>query len=163
DRDLRRVFDLSYDGLPASRQTAFRLLGLIPGQDIDRVAAGALLAADAATTDEIMQDLLDHNLISEPSADRYRMHDLLRAHAATLAAADPLEQRHQALNRLFDHYRDVALGCTDRIARHTRPGASAAGPEPLPADDRAWLRTERANLEAGLKYALDDGDSRRVV
>lgn len=187
DRDLRRVFDLSYEGLPASRQAAFRLLGLIPGPDIDRVAAGALLAADAATTDEIMQDLLDHNLISEPIADRYRLHDLLRAHAATLAATDPLGLRHQALDRLLDYYRDVALGCTDRIARHTRPGASTRGPEQaadgshlsagdsgrlasalvraahIPADDRTWLRTERANLEACLKFAIGQGDSRRVV
>ncbi|NUR24661.1 MAG: hypothetical protein HOV83_02210, partial [Catenulispora sp.] len=114
DRDLRSVFDLSYDILPPSRQQAFRLLGL--------------------------QDLLDHNLLSEHTADRYRMHDLLRAHAATLATTDPPETRQAALNRLLDHYRDTARHYTDQVARHTRPrraDTDRSAPHPTSEDRKA--------------------------
>jgi DNA-binding SARP family transcriptional activator len=48
DRELPAVFDLSYASLEAPHRRLWRLLGLIPGPDLDSYAAAALAEADPA-------------------------------------------------------------------------------------------------------------------
>ena len=86
DRSLKAVFDLSLHTLPADPQRLFRLLGLVPGPDIDSCTAAALLDSDPDQAEQLLQDLVDHNLLAEPTPGRYRMHDLIQRHARTLAA-----------------------------------------------------------------------------
>lgn len=84
------------------------------------------------------------------------MHDLLRAYARELAAADESEDdRHAALTGLFDLYLHTSAKAIDALfpAESSRRPAVAAPPSPVPQVDepfaaRAWLDAERANLVA---------------
>jgi DNA-binding SARP family transcriptional activator len=40
--------------------------------------------------EQLLQDLVDHNLLAEPAPGRYRVRDLVRHHARTLATNEPL-------------------------------------------------------------------------
>jgi tetratricopeptide (TPR) repeat protein len=162
DRDLAAVFGLSDRNLADGQRRLYRQLGLIPGPEIDAYAAAALAGTDPGDADRLLQDLVDHNLLLEPAAGRYRMHDLVRVHARDLAADQPAGEREAALGRLLDYYQQNALRADASIARHGQP--EPAGPVPghaptLPDADtaRAWLRAERANLGACLRYAVDRG------
>ncbi|MFC4905712.1 AfsR/SARP family transcriptional regulator [Actinomadura gamaensis] len=157
DREITAVFSLSYQCLTAPQQRLFRLLGLHPGPDIDAEAAAALTGWPRSTTEDLLEDLLDVNLLQQPQQGRYRFHDLVRAYAADLVAEDP--DTTAALTRLFDHYRDTTataaalLAPAEREQRSSEPGASFTGPDHA----LAWLDTERANLLAAAAHAADHG------
>ncbi len=80
------AFDLSYRNLTAGQRRLFRRLGLHPGPDIDKYAAGALTEASPATARRQLEAFYGHHLIAQPVAGRYQLHDLLREHARVLAA-----------------------------------------------------------------------------
>lgn len=167
ERDLTVVFELSYRALPERRQLLFRRLGLLPGPDTDEYAVAALLECTPDEAERSLQSLVDHHLLTEPTPGRYRMHDLIRQHATTLAEQDPAAERAAALNRLTDYYQYTAERADTRIARYPR----APLPEhPAPAPDLsdterayAWLRAERANLEACFQRAVAEARDDRVV
>jgi tetratricopeptide (TPR) repeat protein len=168
DRDLNAVFDASYRSLAESRQQAFRRIGLIPGPDIDVYAAAALLDADPATADRLLEDLVDHNLLGRPVPGRYRMHDLVRWNAAARAEHDPPRERAAALDDLLDYYQHTAERAGKRVVRF--PRREPVGPAPAHAPEIptaesawAWLRAERQNLEAGFGDAGARGADERMV
>ena len=159
ERDLSAVFDLSYQTLADDQRTLLRRLGLATGPDTDVYAAAALLDVDPAQADQLLQDLVDHHLLAEPAAGRYRMHDLIRAYAHTLAMAlDPEPERDRALEGLLHYYAHTAQSASQAITRFPRP--EPGGPVPAHVPDlrdpnaaRAWLRTEYPNLDAAAAYA----------
>jgi len=171
-RNLSALFDLSYQSLDEDRRLLFRRLGLVPGPDVDAHAAATLLDARPSDTEELLQDLVDHNLLSEREPGRYRLHDLLRRYARALAGHDPADQSGAAVQRLLDYYQHAAVRADALISRHPRPGAGAeaARQSPLRAPDlpdagraRAWLRAERANLIACIEYAAAEALDERTV
>lgn len=91
ERDLGAAFDLSYTGLDARHRRLCRCLGLVPGPYADAYAAAALLNLDPDSATELLEDLVDHNLLIAHDRGRYCLHDLIRAHARTLADTDPEE------------------------------------------------------------------------
>ena len=93
DRNIGTVFGLSTRALPDSQRRLYRYLGLIPGPDIDSYAAAALLDTDPAAVEHLLQELVDQNLLLEPTAGRYQMHDLIRDHARAFAASDPARSK----------------------------------------------------------------------
>ncbi len=164
------AFDLSYADLTADQQRLFRRLGLHPGAETDGYAAAALDGSDLAAARRGLEDLYDHHLLSEPTAGRYRLHDLIREHAATLASLrDSGDAREQATERLLDYYQRTAADANALIAR-ARPAAARerreAGDGPdLPDLDHAlaWVRSERANLLACLDHATRAGQHAHVT
>jgi len=161
ERDLGAVFDLSYAGLDEPRRLLFRRLGLVPGPDADAYAAAALLECDPDGATALLEDLVDHNLLIEHALGRYRLHDLLRAHARALAGTGPAERSREALDRLLRYYARTAQGASIPIARAPRPEPDGPAPPHAPALQdpeaaRAWLRTEYPNLEAAFTHARTD-------
>jgi tetratricopeptide (TPR) repeat protein len=158
-RSLEAVFDLSYRTLPEDQRLLFRRLGLLPGPEIDAYAAAALLDADANRAGLLLQRLSDHSLLTGAAPGRYRLHDLIRAHARTLAVTlDPEPEREAAQGQLLHYYAYTAQAASLPVARLPRPephgpppacAPSLAGPEAA----RAWLRTEYPNLEAAHAHA----------
>ena len=150
-RDLGTIFGLSQQSLTVDLQRAFRRLGLVPGPDLDPYAAAALTGTAPATAAGLLEDLVDHNLLIAYTPGRYRLHDLLRAHAGTQAATDP--DHGGALDRLLSYYAHTAQSASIIIARHPRPEPDGPAPAYAPSLTSpeaalAWLRAERDNLEA---------------
>jgi hypothetical protein len=100
DRGVAAAFSLSYQQLDAAHQAMFRLLGLIPGTDLDVYAAAALSDLPTAEADDLLEGLLDAHLVQQLSAGRYAMHSLLRAYASQ--PADPGQDEAVAHAELGD-------------------------------------------------------------
>ncbi|GAA2015330.1 hypothetical protein GCM10009839_08230 [Catenulispora yoronensis] len=163
ERDLSAVFDLSYQTLADDQRDLLRRLGLVPGPDTDAYAIAALLDVHPSRAEQLLQDLVDHHLLTEPAAGRYRMHDLVRAYAHGRARAlDPEPERALALGRLLHYYAHTAQTVSQAITRFPRP--EPGGPAPAHVPDlrdpdtaRAWLRAEQPNLDAAFTYAHTHG------
>jgi tetratricopeptide (TPR) repeat protein len=159
NRSLADVFDLSYHNLPDEQRLLFRRLGVLPGPEVDAYAAAALLESDPQEARQLLQRLADHSLLSGASPGRYRLHDLIRAHARTLTAAlDPAPERATTQDRLLHYYAHTAQTASLPIARLPRPAPD--GPAPAHAPEltnpqaaRAWLRAEHPDLQAAHAYA----------
>ncbi|MEC3993219.1 tetratricopeptide repeat protein [Actinacidiphila sp. DG2A-62] len=167
-RSLAAVFDLSYRELSQRQRLLFRRLGLLPGPEIDAYAAAALLDADLDEADLLVQQLSDHSLLLGAAPGRYRVHDLIRAHARTLAAADPEDQREQARDRLFAYYQHTARRAGVLLDRVPRQGPGGPAPRHAPAlpdeqSARTWLRVERAGLEGAFEQAHGRGMGAHTV
>jgi len=159
------AFGLSYADLTAGRQRLFRRLGLIPGASFDAYAAAALDDTSLGAARRHLDELYDQHLLTEPAPGRYQLHDLLREHARTLAAADESADRDAATDRLLDYYLHTALAADQqaptRTTDHHRP---APGHPPAHAPGlathqqaAAWLETERPNLHAAADHAAATG------
>jgi tetratricopeptide (TPR) repeat protein/transcriptional regulator with XRE-family HTH domain len=166
------AFNLSYTDLTGDQQRLFRRLGLHPGADIDGYAAAALNGADLPAARRGLEALYDQYLLTEPTAGRYRMHDLIREHARALAGRlDPDDDRDQATARLLDYYQHTAAHADALITRQTRPApapADGAIPAVVPAlagreQALAWVRAERASLLACLDHATHTRQHARVT
>jgi len=165
------AFNLSYEELHEDQQRLFRRLGLHPGTDIDAYAAAALDGTKWAAARRSLDALYDRYLLTEPTRGRYRLHDLIREHARTLAGRhDPGSDRDKATARLLDYYQQAATPADTRLARQTRPGPALVAPAGLlsvlgldKGQALAWVRSERASLLACLDDAAATGQHARVV
>jgi DNA-binding SARP family transcriptional activator/tetratricopeptide (TPR) repeat protein len=159
------AFDLSYQELTDGQQRLFRRLGLIPGADFDARAAAALDDTDLGAARRCLAQLYDQHLLTEPAPGRYQLHDLLREHARTLAAAGDPADSAAATGRLLDYYLHTALAAGQRLPSWDfDPGfvPPARPPQCAPAlsapgQASAWLETERANLHAATAHAAASG------
>ncbi len=155
------ALDLSYVALDEPNRRCYRLIGLIPGPDIDAAAAAALFGTDLGPARSALDTLQDLHLLDEAIVGRYSLHDLTRAHAAQHAqTTEPAPDRSAALIRLLDHYCAYASAAMDLAHPYTR----SRRPEPpysvTPADwtaDRAntWLDIELPNVLAGARTARE--------
>lgn len=153
---LRAVFEASYRSLDPDAAAAFRLLGLVPGDDVERAAATALLGETRP-----LRMLCAANLVEEYRPGRFRMHDLVKFYAAELVAEiDDADTRLAASSRLFDHYLCWASAAMERFSPQEpclrRPAEQSIGPQPRFADAQAaqvWLDAELANLLALATHA----------
>ncbi|GAB2669857.1 hypothetical protein GCM10027271_32480 [Saccharopolyspora gloriosae] len=159
---MRSVFDVSYQELPAQARELYRRLGLHPGPELHVTAASAAAGWNGTALREPLDALLGANLLQEVRADRFRFHDLIRAHAAERAAAEcTAEQRRDVVVRIVEHYlrraRAAAELCAPRLPvaaydfTHPAPdSADFTGPR----EALDWLETERANLVGGVRAAV---------
>lgn len=129
DLSVAAAFDLSYQDLVPAQQRLFRRLALHGGADIDVYAAAALDDADVGTTRTRLETLYDRHLITERSAGRYRLHDLMREHARSLLASDSAAARSSAADRLTTYYLRAARSADVYLARRGQP---AIDPPSLP-------------------------------
>jgi transcriptional regulator with XRE-family HTH domain/tetratricopeptide (TPR) repeat protein len=171
DLSVAAAFRLSYGDLTRDQQQLFSYLGLHPGSDFDALAAAALSARDLVTTRRELEALYDRYLISEPARGRYRMHDLLRDHARTLAAAGSASEDDAAIDRLIGYYAHSAYAAGKYLARWKSagvPAIDAGQPAETPAflavgQADTWIGTELPNLLAVAEYADQHGRAATCV
>lgn len=162
--DLRGVLSWSSRSLSPDVARAFGLLGIAPGPDLGQTAAASLLASPPAKARTVLRMLEHSSLIQRHAPERYRMHDLLRLHAAEQADAehDPAEVQ-AARHRLVDFY--VGTACAGAQLLADRPVPLAAEPvdgsltHPLtdPVAAMAWFDLEHGNLLAAQRSARQHG------
>jgi tetratricopeptide (TPR) repeat protein/transcriptional regulator with XRE-family HTH domain len=161
------TFGLSYADLTEDQQRLFRRLGLVPGPSFDAHAAAALDDTSLSVASRRLDELYDQHLITEPAPGRYQLHDLLREHARTLAAADDPADGDAAAGRLMDYYLHTALAAAQNLPYWDPEDPSSFLPParppqcapPVTTREQAasWLEAERANLQAATGYALASG------
>jgi tetratricopeptide (TPR) repeat protein len=181
---VRSVFSWSYQHLSAPAARGFGLLGLHPGHDLDAYAVAALAGTGLPVARAVIRELARAHLVEpagraqpEPGfgggeharrawvADRYVMHDLMRAYAVERVTADlDPDARRAAQTRLFDNFLGTAALAMDALypyERAVRPEVPApviavpavGGPEGA----TQWLDRQRANLVAVAVYAAGHG------
>jgi len=156
DRDVADVLGTSYADLAEPEQRAFRLLGLVPGTDVDAHAAAALLDRDLHGTERLFGLLVDRNLLMEATPGRFRMHDLVRLYAAGRTGAKEYHaEREEALDRLVLWYAYTAKQASRTVDMTPRRGQVNVGDESItplgfesPQDAITWYDRESANLRA---------------
>jgi tetratricopeptide (TPR) repeat protein len=164
---VRAVFSWSCHQLTPAAARAFRLLGLHPGPDITGPALASLAGLPRREARTVIRDLTSACLLTEPAPGRYALHDLLRAYAAEQAHTHETEDdRHAALQRMFDHYLASAESARTASASGTRkmpldplPLAPGAEPEEHTSRDAAieWLTSEYAILLRIVSLAAETG------
>lgn len=179
DLAVRASIQLSYQALDPRAQRAFRLLSLAP-RDVTAWMAAALLGEPNGG--DVLESLADRSLLTMVSAGpdgdmRYRMHDLLRDHAAEqLAAADCTDDNAgEASQRLAAAWEELAALADRGIPRSPfappSPRRQPKSPPVIPAetarrltaDPVAWFSSERSGLLTATVAACTRGDYTRAV
>ena len=149
----------SYLELDAAHRRLFRRLGLVPGDDVDAHAVGALCGEGPEAATAMIESLVDVHLVDTRVPGRYRLHDLVKLFAARLAAIEEGEG-DETLLRLIDVYLHFAYRAADRVAPSSTRFAEGAAAHDAGltgfADQEAavsWFRTERGNLESAVAAA----------
>ncbi|WP_377274444.1 tetratricopeptide repeat protein [Peterkaempfera sp. SMS 1(5)a] len=144
---------------------AFRLLGLVESPDIGLDAAAALLGLAPGDAEEVLELLVDACLLDSPRPGRYRLHDLLRVHAAERAAEEETEEERREAVRRLAHWCLVTLTAADEIllpgsGRPDVPPADPAHPALRFASDAEalrWCESELPTLLAATRAAAAHG------
>ncbi|NUT52148.1 MAG: tetratricopeptide repeat protein [Saccharothrix sp.] len=163
---MRPVFSLSYRSLAPRAARAYRLLGIFPGHDIESAAASALFGLGEGPTRRVLAELTSAHLLTETDHRRYRMHDLLRWHAAECAEADePVDERRAAIRRMLIWYAHATRAAVQAVIPYfsqipvVLPEAGAPVPVfPDRASALAWGDVERATLTAAVRQASEVGE-----
>ena len=81
DRNVRLSFDLSYEALPAEKQTFFAALGTFGGDDFAATAVTHVTNVAPETAQAILTEFVGLSLVQQVHNGRYRLHPLLREYA----------------------------------------------------------------------------------
>ncbi|MEW1722975.1 tetratricopeptide repeat protein [Streptomyces sp. NPDC093109] len=171
---VEAVWNASYGELPAPAARLYRLLPGHPGYDITVEAAAALLGTGRYDAEDAVEALAGAGLLAvSPTASerrgrtRFRLHGLLRSHAARCADRHgDRAETEEALRRLLVWYRRQAERA-DRAIQADRMRLADPVPELPYAPDQAfadeagargWLDTERKALYGWVRIAADLGE-----
>jgi tetratricopeptide (TPR) repeat protein len=167
---VRTVFAWPYRDLPEEAARMFRALGLHQGPDISLAVAAAALGVPERTARRALDILLGAFLVQSSRPHRYELHDLLRAYALDQArATDSEAMRRDSLDRMLRWYITGASQAASLLSpgdRYPVDLPPPEGPAPLtletPAAAFEWFESERPNLVANARAALQGGLTKRA-
>ncbi|KJS53388.1 hypothetical protein VM98_25560 [Streptomyces rubellomurinus subsp. indigoferus] len=151
------LLENSYRLLPAPAAKLLWQLSVHPGPTISWHAVQALGHGRVAV-DGSLNDLIDMSLVTEPTFERYAMHDLVRIYAAQLAEQQDPGDRAESLSRVLEFLLQNAWSCDrvldpDRRLPITANGEFTVVSPPDHAVATAWFDAEYATLTAALQLA----------
>src|SRR5262249_39796748 len=119
----------------------------------------------------LLELLARAHLITRVSQQHFQMHDLLRAYAFDLANTEESpEQRHVALENLFDYFLFSVLTAIDTLYKadnHLLPCVESSGTTKPGRTDRhaarTWLDTERTTLVIICSYTRANGWPKHAI
>ncbi|MCX4751016.1 tetratricopeptide repeat protein [Kitasatospora sp. NBC_01287] len=166
-RSLRRVFGVSYRGLPAKAQRVFRLLGRHPGVDYTLLAVAAMADLAARDTEMLLELLQDEYLLQQRTPGRYELHDLLRSFAAQASGPENNAEGDAAVERLGWWFLHSAYNAAKAIDTPDLPAPTRLAehaPTTFDSYDEAlaWFGREWENLIA-VQHALRDLGLHEIV
>jgi DNA-binding SARP family transcriptional activator len=172
ESQVRAGFALSYRCLSDEAARLYRLLGLLEVPDFAPWLGAALVDADPATAERLLEQLVDAQFLDVTGADamgrpRYRFQNLLRLYAHERAHdEEPEQERRTARERVFRS----ALSLAELAHRRFYGGDfsvlhGTTARRPLPDDVAAdlaarplpWLEAERLTLSAVVEQAAELG------
>ncbi|WP_318306680.1 AfsR/SARP family transcriptional regulator [Amycolatopsis solani] len=150
---VRAVFSWSLRQLSPEANRAFAALGRHPAPLFDAHALAALADRPLEEARRLLDVLVRAHLVHAAGADRYGMHDLLKAYAAETGGEFPLDG-------VYRYYFATIGAAMDRLypgESHRRPSVPAAvSPVPAFADTEAaheWLDAELPAVQALVVHA----------
>ncbi|WP_410583858.1 ATP-binding protein [Amycolatopsis sp. lyj-108] len=157
---VRTVFSWSFRTLSPAVAQMFRLLGLWPGSDISLDAAAALAGTTVSAAGNALRQLANAHLV-DVEADRFRIHDLLRAYAKDMAEESCTNDERELVALRLIYWYMITANAAEAAANHRYPPLdlkpSPIDISPLKFRDSgegvAWLAAERANLLA-IQYSI---------
>jgi DNA-binding SARP family transcriptional activator/tetratricopeptide (TPR) repeat protein len=169
--EVRTSIALTYRSLPDRTQRLFRLFASLHAPDFPAWTAAALLDADLASAEDLIEQLIDAQMLDAVQAPtggiRYRFHDLIRVYAQEqLTATETQEQLQAALARLLGGWLALAeqahrkeYGGDYTILHGSAPRWRAAewADDDLIGNPMDWLENERGGLVCAVKQAYDAG------
>ncbi|WP_405745816.1 tetratricopeptide repeat protein [Streptomyces sp. NBC_01525] len=159
DRSVEAAFRLSYDHLAPEQRRGFRALGLAPTVEFDVLTSAAMLHRPPQEAERLLESLVDASLLHQPGPGRYRLHDLVRAHARRLAAETP-DESAAARTAGLRLYLDAG-----RISSDWGPDGFPTGPRPGDApfadwqDADGWLDAAGGELADVVAHAAALGEA----
>ncbi|MFD6417072.1 tetratricopeptide repeat protein [Streptomyces sp. NPDC060194] len=161
---------MSVRQLDREQARLFRLLGLLPGVSFDAYLAAALADVPLGRAQAVLEDLDDAHLVQQPTAGRYRLHDLVHQHARRVGERqDTAADRERALGRMLDYFVHAAAAADAALSHPAPARVVTAGQRPsaLPefADKHAalgWLTGEYQNLVGAFETAAAVGADAHV-
>lgn len=165
DVTVAAALRLSYQQLDERRRLAYRRLGSHPGTTFDLPAAAVLTGYDRHPAGRLLEELVDMHLLEPAGSERYRMHDLVRAHARLLASEQDAEtERLDMLKRLLDYYLHAVVAAVD-VLTPVRPQIDfpmPPAPRTLTVPEnreraREWLGSERHAVVQAVQAAAHAG------
>ncbi|MER5986426.1 tetratricopeptide repeat protein [Streptomyces sp. NPDC001787] len=168
---VRAALDASYRLLTPDLALGYRRLGISPVTDFGIRVAAAVCGTGPREADRIVDALAEVNLLEDlgpdpvTGLDRFRFHDLVRAHAGGLAAAhETSDDRRGTARRVVDLYLRTATAAEALLSpshRTLRRDYASDDDQPPPFTDEAgalaWLDGERLHLMAVLRKAAGLG------
>ncbi|GAB3967757.1 ATP-binding protein [Plantactinospora veratri] len=163
DHTVAGAFRLSYEPLQEPVRRMFRLLGLHPGEHFGVDTAAALADVPLPDAETAVADLVNHHLLEEPVAGRFRFHDLVRDYARGLATSTGEPAEHSAaIDRLLDYFMHACLASTAAMETAIPLVQTLGLKQPLRPDLLAavrptleWLEVERDSLRALVRLAAE--------
>jgi tetratricopeptide (TPR) repeat protein len=155
ERPMSHVLDTVAAGLPDRAGRLYRSIGAHPGPDFSVALAAAVADLDHAGALEALRGLDDAHLVERTGPDRFRLHDLIRLHAAKAARAEDasvLWARVEGWYLGAASAADLAIAGPDRW--RLRPSGGGR-PVATAAEAMAWYEAERANLIAVVRECAD--------
>ncbi|WP_326950866.1 tetratricopeptide repeat protein [Amycolatopsis sp. NBC_01307] len=174
ERGVDLTLRISYEGLGPRHRTAFRMLGVHPGRDIDVFSSAALLGLSPHTAEAVLEVLLDAHMLQQHEIGYYTFHDLVRSFVNQLnqteCAGDDAGQVAAGYERLLDYFVDVTDHVCDllfpgRARLPAGPGESDPALPHLPTREaaRKWLDREQSTLQEAVALAHAHGFDRHVA
>ncbi|WP_433260637.1 BTAD domain-containing putative transcriptional regulator [Actinosynnema sp. CS-041913] len=157
---LPTVLSWSCRALTPEQRQAFSLIGVAPGPDLGLPAAVSLIGHPPAHTRRLLRALVEASLLDRDPHDRYSMHDLVRAYAATTADDLAGDVREEALRRVVGFYTHTAHAAERLLEPHRHPihldppaPGTLAHPLPDMSAALAWFDAEHLHLLAAQQTA----------
>ncbi|WKE73001.1 tetratricopeptide repeat protein [Streptomyces sp. WP-1] len=163
---VRLAQDVSYNELTPECAAFYRALAVWSWPTVTVLCAAHAAGVDEARARDMLEQLARVHLLEEVAEERYRFHDLARAHARELAVAEDGERRmREAVRRVAIAYLRFAAAADLRVIPHrwhlgpvydrlTVPEHTETGDG---ARALAQLRAERENLAAVIHAAEHHG------
>ncbi|MFH8757671.1 AfsR/SARP family transcriptional regulator [Streptomyces atroolivaceus] len=158
DRSVEAAFRMSYDQLTPEQRRGFRALGLAPTARFDVLTLAAMLSDSREDAENILEDLVDASLLQQPHPGRYRLHDLVRAHARRLATEAP-EEAAAYRAAVLHLYTAAGRMASDWGPEGFPTGSDGSGGSPFPTwrEASAWLKAAGGELVDVVAYAAAAG------
>ncbi|WP_328334544.1 helix-turn-helix domain-containing protein [Kribbella sp. NBC_00382] len=173
DLDLRASIEAALAAATdrdADAVTAFKLLGLHEGDELDIRVAAALLDLPLVEAEDRLERLVDLHLLDSVVPGRYRMHDLIRSFVQeTTAALTDEPAREAARLRVLRRYlamawRSRTLTFTEPLTEDWSKGGWTADAESLTLEELfGWLDEEIEEIIAALHRASDATPAEREL
>ncbi|MEV7418496.1 BTAD domain-containing putative transcriptional regulator [Streptomyces sp. NPDC089919] len=170
ERSVAATLRLSYQAMDEEHRSAFRLLSLHPGAEVDVYSAGALLGTDPRDAEDLLEDLLDMHLVQQHELGFYAFHDLVRSFAQSLRNAETAAEDRESLERLLDYFYAAsdaacALLFPGRLQYDTGLTSRDVVLPPLKDAEQAasWFDHEADALAAAIGSATPQGLPRHAV